>query len=111
MSGKVVIPGYVREALEELSKRLKEVLGNEFQLYLFGSYARGDWLRDSDIDLVVVSPRFRGIPKYLRAPMVRRLARPDLPFDILCYTPEELGELIRESTAFREVTTYWRRLR
>ncbi|MEK6573019.1 MAG: nucleotidyltransferase domain-containing protein, partial [Chloroflexota bacterium] len=33
---------------------------------LFGSYARGNQREDSDIDLIVISPDFRGMPKLER---------------------------------------------
>ena len=101
------IPEEVKEALRELLRELKKALGRDFKLYLFGSYARGDWVRGSDVDLIVVSPKFREVPKYSRTPMVRKLARKDLPFEILCYTPEELMKLLEESTFMREVANYW----
>ena len=31
------------------------------EVYLAGSWARGDWLLDSDVDLIVVSRRFEGL--------------------------------------------------
>ena len=75
------IPKEIEEALEDLVERLKESLG-EFKLYLFGSYARGDWVRGiSDVDIVVVSPKFRGVHPVERAAMVRKLSSslPGLP--------------------------------
>lgn len=55
----------------------------------FGSRARGEGLRHSDLDLLIVSERFRGV-RWLDRP-VRVLEALDLPFgaDLLCYTPEE----------------------
>lgn len=47
-----------RRVLEEL-RRLAGELGAV--VYLFGSYARGDFLLDSDVDIVVVSSRFEGV--------------------------------------------------
>lgn len=109
---KLEIPDRVKEILAELIERLKEVLGNDFQLYLFGSYARGDWVEGlSDIDVVVVSPRFRGVSFVERAAMIRKLVESLIPMEILCYTPEELDELLRESSFLREIATYWIRLR
>ncbi len=98
----------MKEALRELVERLEEALGGDFKLYLFGSYARGDWVEGvSDIDVVVVSPRFRGVPVHARIAAVRRLARSDLAFEILCYTPEELERLLKSSSFMREVASYW----
>ncbi len=108
---KLEIPKNIREALRELIEDLEAVLGEDFKLYLFGSYARGDWIKESDIDLIVVSPRFRDTPKHLRVAMVRKLAREDIPFEILCYTPEELEKLLKESSFLREVAKYWIEIR
>ena len=59
---------------------------------LFGSRVRGDALEDSDLDLVLVADRFRGVPFLERA--IRVLAHIDLPWpvDLLCYTPEEFAD-------------------
>lgn len=105
------IPEKVKEALRELAKRLGLVLGEDYRLYLFGSYARGDWIEGlSDIDVVVVSSRFKGMQPVERAAMVRRLARKDMPFEILCYTPEELERLIKSNKFIEEISGYWMRI-
>jgi uncharacterized protein len=69
---------------------------------VFGSRARGDALRASDLDLLVVSERFRGISFLDRASTV--LTDLDLPFgaDVLCYTPEEFGRKRRELGIVRQ---------
>lgn len=56
---------------------------------VFGSRARGEALAESDLDLLVVSDRFRGVRFLERASTV--LNELDIPFavDVLCYTPEE----------------------
>ena len=56
---------------------------------VFGSRVRGEALAESDLDLLVVSERFRGVPFLERASTL--LADIDIPFatDVLCYTPEE----------------------
>ncbi len=41
--------------LAELSKKIREKFGNDVEkIILFGSYARGDYDKDSDIDLLVI---------------------------------------------------------
>ncbi len=60
------------------------------EAYVFGSWARGDADRLSDIDLIVVAPserpfvdRFRDYGDVLRAPA---------PVDLIVYTPEEFTQ-------------------
>lgn len=59
------------------------------RVILFGSWARGDALVDSDLDLIVVSGAFQGLGFLERA--IRVLEETDLVLgaDLLCYTPEE----------------------
>jgi len=54
-----LIERYVRMLLERYSERLLGVV-------LFGSVARGDWRRDSDIDLMVVVDGWEGKPVWER---------------------------------------------
>jgi len=43
------------EKLRNLSKKLKEEFGDKVkEVILFGSYARGDFTDDSDVDIIVV---------------------------------------------------------
>ena len=53
------LPRRVREVLEEVPKLIRERYVDA-EVFLFRSYARDDWLKDSDIDLMVVSERFEG---------------------------------------------------
>lgn len=70
--------------------RLRELYDPELVL-VFGSRARGDALEESDLDLIVVSRRFRGVHFLER--ISRVMTDLDIPFavDLLCYTPEELA--------------------
>jgi predicted nucleotidyltransferase len=80
----------VRRFVARYLPRLKRRYQPELVL-VFGSRARGEALAESDLDLVVVSTRFRDVPFLERA--ARLLADLDLPFavDLLCYTPEEFA--------------------
>ncbi|MBI3183746.1 MAG: nucleotidyltransferase domain-containing protein [Myxococcales bacterium] len=51
----VEIPGAVRDAVLDLRARLGARFGERLRDFLlFGSYARGDWGPDSDVDVLVV---------------------------------------------------------
>jgi predicted nucleotidyltransferase len=46
----------IQTAVSELRKRLTYGFGDDVQLYLFGSVARGNYSSDSDIDVLVLVP-------------------------------------------------------
>ncbi|RFA95329.1 nucleotidyltransferase domain-containing protein [Pyrobaculum aerophilum] len=103
-----------KEVVDEILK-LVEALRREGvevdAVYLFGSWARGDWLYDSDVDIVIVSPAFREMPWLRRLELVAKVeARLDLKhsFDVLPYAPEELGEV--KSAVLRDAMRYWKRI-
>lgn len=49
------LPEDVKMALSELKLRLKKIYGGKLkQLILYGSYARGDFVEGSDIDVIIV---------------------------------------------------------
>ena len=77
---------FVARYLPRLRRRYRPQL-----VVAFGSRARGEALAESDLDLLVVSERFRRVPFLERASLL--LADLDLPFatDLLCYTPEEFA--------------------
>jgi len=61
------------------------------QAILYGSYARGEQRDDSDIDLIVISPDFRGVPKLERHQKLGQIAwRARTTYiEPLGFTPEE----------------------
>jgi hypothetical protein len=57
---------------------------------LFGSRARGDYLADSDYDVILVSPDFRGVFFSQRSALMYDFwTYWPLEVEPLCYTPEE----------------------
>jgi len=78
----------VVDEIEKFVKRVKEVIRVE-KVIVFGSRARGDYLEDSDVDLVIVSSDFEGVPFYERMDRLILLWESPLDLEVLCYTPEE----------------------
>jgi uncharacterized protein len=78
---------FVRRHLPTLRDRFAPL-----QVIVFGSRARGDALTTSDLDLILVSPRFAAVP-FLKRP-VEVLEVLDYPggLELLCYTPQEFAE-------------------
>jgi uncharacterized protein len=70
----------------------------------FGSRVRGDALSTSDLDLILVSPRFASVP-FLKRPVdvLEGLGFP-AGLELLCYTPEEFEEKRREFGIVRIAT-------
>ncbi len=59
------------------------------KMILFGSRAWGKPHRDSDIDIIVVSPVFKDVRRLDRGVDLHLKWNLHYPVDILCYTPEE----------------------
>lgn len=78
------IPVKVRRFVE----RVREKFGPE-KIILFGSRVRGDWLKHSDYDFIIVSRKFEGTDFIGRAASVLRECEPEFGIDVLCYTPQE----------------------
>jgi predicted nucleotidyltransferase len=54
-SGHIKLPEPVSTALQELKEALVDLFGERMRgLYLYGSYARGDFCEHSDVDVLVV---------------------------------------------------------
>ena len=62
------------------------------QIILFGSRARGDFLKSSDYDFVVISSSFKGMHPHDRVILILKEWKLPTYVDILAYTPEEFKE-------------------
>jgi len=98
-----------REILEELRDALKRLRERcpDARMYLFGSYARGDWVEDSDVDIVLVSDCFNGMEFENRFKYVRRMLNPKRSYTILAYTQNEFAEALQKSSTLQEISRYW----
>src|SRR3989338_6758291 len=69
----------------------------------FGSRARGDFLKDSDYDIILVSPDFEGIFFTKRISLMYRFWK-HYPLDIepICYTPKEFNVKSKEHGIVRQ---------
>ena len=99
----------VEQVLSQLAKQLQEEY-EPVEIYLFGSFAKGDWLEDSDVDIVVVSEKFLGKTMPERINLIRKLAPGDLALEILAYTPEELKEVMTRSIVIQDASAYWKKI-
>lgn len=99
----------------KVKKRVLEIIGDYRQnlgekikikkIILFGSAARGKMSRDSDIDLIIISPQFKKMgfmERLIFLSRMRRGMKKSAPMDIFGYTPKEFEKLSKESMVLRE---------
>lgn len=72
------------------------------QIILFGSRARGDYLPMSDVDLIVVSEKFRHVNFHDRMVLAYGPWNKPVDLEIFCYTPEEFEKKKKEIGIVRE---------
>ena len=87
----------LREFKKELSKQIKIE-----KMIFFGSLVKGKGHKYSDVDLMIISPQFRRKDYRDRSLGFYKYWSLDLPFDFLCYTPEEFKKLSKQTTIVRE---------
>lgn len=86
-------------------KRFKKDLGSYIsieKMILFGSQASGNIHKWSDIDLLIVSNKFKRKKSFKRARGFYKYWNLDYPVDFLCYTPEEFNKLKKQITIVRQ---------
>jgi hypothetical protein len=66
------------------------------KVLVFGSRARGEALRNSDLDVLIVSSAFEGVRWLDRQGRVYEDCAVRLDVELLCYTPEEYAGKVRE---------------
>ncbi len=97
MDNKKNIIKKLREFKENLKKKISI---NE--IIFFGSRVSGEFHKDSDIDLIIVSKDFEEKKFRYRAIGFYEYWDLDYPVDFLCYTPEEFNKLKNQITIVRE---------
>jgi hypothetical protein len=86
----------VKEGIIRIIKKLKKKNRLD-KVILFGSFARNDFGKYSDVDIIVISEKFKGIKKLKRSPKLYYEIHHNLGLrydvDIACYTPDEFNSL------------------
>ena len=100
--------------VKEVARRLKEALSKKGikveRVYLFGSYARGDYLKDSDMDLIIVSNSWKDEPFLKRLDIVNEIVWKEGLGNVeaIPVTSEELKK--KSSVVLRDASKYWVRI-
>ncbi len=84
--------------IADISKKIAKSIEPE-KIILFGSYAKGNYNVDSDMDFIVVKKST--LPRHKRGLEIRRLFYGLLiPIDLKVYTPEEFDEELKNEYSF-----------
>ncbi|MEZ4267488.1 MAG: nucleotidyltransferase domain-containing protein [Myxococcota bacterium] len=81
----------IRAEIERLTLALRSL--GAIRVILFGSRARGDHVRGSDTDLLVVLPELAGESYPARVARVWAAIDPRIALDLLVYSPAEFEEM------------------
>lgn len=78
--------------------------------YLYGSYARGDYLKTSDIDLIIISDDFKDMKFTERLDMIENIIwrmklKPHI--QVIPLTNEELRNRVKQSFLLIDASKYW----
>jgi len=92
---------FINRKSNKIVKRFINLIIKKFNLkkiIIFGSFARGDYHKGSDLDLIIVGEfKERFID---RIGKILELNNSDLEIDVMVYTEEELQKMIQERRPF-----------
>lgn len=93
------VPKKIRKILDETRRELEKKYAHRFkQMILFGSYARGDHSKDSDIDIILLLNKSNSLSaeRDIYLPIVSRLS---LKYDtVISIIPMKVEEFRRKKT-------------
>ncbi|MEK6938068.1 MAG: nucleotidyltransferase domain-containing protein [Nanoarchaeota archaeon] len=72
------------------------------KMIFFGSRAKGKANKDSDIDLLLVSSKFKGVRPLSRSPELYLKWDSDYAVDLICLTPKEFNQQKKELGVVQE---------
>jgi uncharacterized protein len=88
---------YDKKILSDFRRDLESAGIRPEKMILFGSRARGDALKNSDYDVVVISEVFKGVPFPRRLMDIEDAYNGIQPIESLAYTPQEYEIMKKKS--------------
>src|SRR3990172_5924875 len=95
--------------IEKFKRGVVPKLIQEFEpekILLFGSRIKGEANENSDIDVIIVSQVFAGIPFVKRTPIVLKTVRFDKHIDFICYSPIDFQKIKSTSSIIMDALRY-----
>ncbi|MBI5698890.1 nucleotidyltransferase domain-containing protein [Candidatus Saganbacteria bacterium] len=92
---------FIKEFLTKYRNIIKSIY-NPYGVWLFGSRVSGIPKEESDIDMIVVSEKFRGIKFIYRMGEVLKNIDFSKHIDAICYTPDEFEKKKNEIGMVKE---------
>ena len=87
-----------KKQIDNITKKIIQKT-NPYKIILYGSYAKGNYTKDSDIDLIIIKDS--DLPRHKRGLEIRRLFYGMLiPLDLKVYTPDEYKKEIKNEYSF-----------
>ena len=99
--GKKEIISIIHDFIDKAQKKIKLD-----RVILFGSQATGKTHKDSDIDLIIVSPYFENMSSIQRAAKLYDYWDALFAVDFICYTPKEFSVLKKKISIVRDALSY-----
>jgi len=96
--------GTLFERIHDFVRKIDERISVD-KAFLFGSTVKGDRLEESDVDLIIVSKAFTGVPVPKRLGMLHKEWNYKEDLQALAYTPEEFSKVSRRPT-MKEILSY-----
>ena len=96
--GGVVMPESIRNIVKLFSKEVRNILGEDFKkVIVYGSYARGDYRENSDVDIMVLT----SITNKDIQPIEHKLY--DIAFDFFMEYGVDISVIVKNEEHFK----YW----
>jgi predicted nucleotidyltransferase len=96
--------GPLLSRIHDFLRRMDATLGVN-RAFLFGSTVKGNRLKESDVDLIVVSKAFTGMSMPERLGMLQKEWNYNEELQALAYTPEEFSKVSQRLT-IKEILSY-----
>lgn len=81
--------------IKKVKRYLKELIKHKIRIekaYLYGSYARGNYHKDSDIDVIIISKDFQGIGIYDWKRIIPYRRNIDVKIEPIAYKTEDFND-------------------